>query len=649
MKKNLRIPALCLTFLFVVTVRQANAQDTWNRKADVGGGIRFGAVGFSIGKKAYIGTGAGVENNNAALKNDFWEYDPVSNTWSQKADFPGGRRYHGTGMAIGNKGYVGMGFASFNTNKTRDFWQYDPVKNAWQKKASFPGPPTSYTANFSIGNKGYVGTGRPDGASSTKQFWEYDAVKNKWTRKADFSGPARFAATGFSIGKRGYIGIGELGSERVVFLVDFWEYNPVTDKWTQRAPFKGGGRRLGTGFSIGKKGYMGLGSILGLSVGDLKNDFWEYDPTYNTWTQKPDYPGGTRQMAVGFSIHHKGYIGTGGALVANVGRVDFWEFNPGIKKKRSIVRVTIPGTSNPWLAGMPDGTTSDLGDFAPANSPVLIELQLWRGAHVEISEVTGMAAHGNEFPYTGPEGCLTFDPCYITNLSHDVGAEYGKSDLTAPINSLVGVFLNDKIPTYPAPPALDFSTPKSRDYLKLYPKLKQVFFIGNGKTTKGVQQEIIIPAGATRLYLGMMDGIEWTGNSGAFEATVKVVPHYFRKRFNHHHEKKPDYLIGHASVLDEESAEPVRNSFVVKVAPNPFRSVTRIQYEIPDDGHVSIAAFDAYGRLIRQLANSNHLMGVYTVDFDGSGLANGIYYFQVKHISKLKEVHITTNKIVLMK
>jgi len=34
--------------------------------------------------------------------------------------------------------------------------------------------------------------------------------------------------------------------------------------------------------------------------------------------------------------------------------------------------ITVPATADPWLAGMPNGTTADGGDVAPAESPVLI-------------------------------------------------------------------------------------------------------------------------------------------------------------------------------------------------------------------------------------------------------------------------------------
>ena len=47
---------------------------------------RYGAVGFSIGSKGFIGTGVDFFGN---YYNDFWEYNPATNTWTQKANFGG--------------------------------------------------------------------------------------------------------------------------------------------------------------------------------------------------------------------------------------------------------------------------------------------------------------------------------------------------------------------------------------------------------------------------------------------------------------------------------------------------------------------------------------------------------------------------------
>ena len=64
-------------------------------------------------------------------------------------------------------------------------------------------------------------------------------------------------------------------------LNDFWEYNPSTNTWTKKADFGGVGRVAAVGFSIGSKGYLGTGQtndyLAELSEETLKV-FWEYNP-----------------------------------------------------------------------------------------------------------------------------------------------------------------------------------------------------------------------------------------------------------------------------------------------------------------------------------------------------------------------------------
>jgi hypothetical protein len=101
-------------------------------------------------------------------------------------------------------------------------------------------------------------------------------------------------------------------------------------------------------------------------------------------------------------------------------------------------------------------------------------------------------------------------------------SEHGMSNMTGPLNALVGVFLNDNVPDNDGtiPPALDFSTQGERDYTAIKPELRQPFYIGNGQTSSGLQQNIIVPKGATRFYIATWDGHEWSNNLGGFTATV---------------------------------------------------------------------------------------------------------------------------------
>src|SRR5688572_27940160 len=95
-------------------------------------------------------------------------------------------------------------------------------------------------------------------SSGTVNFCEGDQVvltantgTDTWTRKSDFGGVARNEAVAFSIGNNGYIGLGKsYVSPRWVKYTDFWSYDPATDTWTQRADFEGESRENPVAFSV---------------------------------------------------------------------------------------------------------------------------------------------------------------------------------------------------------------------------------------------------------------------------------------------------------------------------------------------------------------------------------------------------------------
>lgn len=177
----------------------------------------------------------------------------------------------------------------------------------------------------------------------------------------------------------------------------------------------------------------------------------------------------------------------------------------------------VPGTSDLWLAGMPNGTTASL-DVAPAQSPKLVtEIAVVPGAAYSFS-ATGLVRNGpNPTVFVGPDGDFV--------IPHEFGVENGIAVLTAPLNSLIGVFLGAFQPNLSVAPAgLDFTTTASRNYLTLAPALKQPFFIGNGLTSTAAVQTITAPAGATRLFLGTQDGSGWYNNEGSFQVAVAPEP-----------------------------------------------------------------------------------------------------------------------------
>ncbi|MFN9461817.1 MAG: PEP-CTERM sorting domain-containing protein [Planctomycetota bacterium] len=177
------------------------------------------------------------------------------------------------------------------------------------------------------------------------------------------------------------------------------------------------------------------------------------------------------------------------------------------------VSVFVPGSANPYLAGMPNGTTAPGGDSAPGQSPLLVNgLNISQANYLSFS-ATGSASY-NSSSYYGPDGGLFYGSFFSR------GSENGISGLRVTVSSLIGVFLDSQLPTTsPAPSDLNFEV-LTRDFLTLSPELKQVFFIGDGRTSSSVIQKFYVPNGATRLFLGTADGTQWVNNGGGFNTDI---------------------------------------------------------------------------------------------------------------------------------
>ena len=226
----------------------------WTQKAGFPGPLVDDATSFVVGNKAYI-----------VVNDETWQYDQATDTWTAKAKVPTRPRQDAISFAINGKGYLGFGQVPNTTYEYYgDFWEYDPVADTWTQKASFKAGKRAYAAAFALSGKGYVCSGERLGAGGPpilNDLWEYDPVANVWTAKADFPGPPRVAGIGLggdALG-RGYVLTGITNSP---YLNDCWQYNPGTNTWAQffsigtQAEQQ---RGFAGGFVIGTHLYMGGG------------------------------------------------------------------------------------------------------------------------------------------------------------------------------------------------------------------------------------------------------------------------------------------------------------------------------------------------------------------------------------------------------
>jgi hypothetical protein len=78
--------------------------------------------------------------------------------------------------------------------------------------------------------------------------------------------------------------------------------------------------------------------------------------------------------------------------------------------------------------------------------------------------------------------------------------------------------------------------------------------------------------------------------------------------------------------------------------PNPFNPTTKIEYSVAQRSNVSLKIYDILGREVATLVNTERNPGNYTLNFDASKLASGIYLYKLTAGN-----YISTKKMVLLK
>ncbi|MFZ4589971.1 MAG: T9SS type A sorting domain-containing protein [Ignavibacteria bacterium] len=78
--------------------------------------------------------------------------------------------------------------------------------------------------------------------------------------------------------------------------------------------------------------------------------------------------------------------------------------------------------------------------------------------------------------------------------------------------------------------------------------------------------------------------------------------------------------------------------------PNPFNPSTTIKYSLPKDGFVSLKIYDITGREVKSLAGEVKKAGYYSVTFNASSLASGVYFYRIQ-----SNDYVMTKRMVLIK
>jgi xylan 1,4-beta-xylosidase len=78
--------------------------------------------------------------------------------------------------------------------------------------------------------------------------------------------------------------------------------------------------------------------------------------------------------------------------------------------------------------------------------------------------------------------------------------------------------------------------------------------------------------------------------------------------------------------------------------PNPFNPITQIKYSVPKISYITLKVYNLLGQEVASLMNGYQKAGNYEVIFDGSKLAAGVYFYQIKASN-----FVQTKKFTLLK
>ena len=89
-------------------------------------------------------------------------------------------------------------------------------------------------------------------------------------------------------------------------------------------------------------------------------------------------------------------------------------------------------------------------------------------------------------------------------------------------------------------------------------------------------------------------------------------------------------IVNKDNVVVKDDKKDKESYFEAKNYPNPFNPTTTITYTLPESAYVDLTVYDRLGREVTNLINENQSSGTHSVEFNGSSLPSGIYFYRIK-------------------
>ncbi len=267
------------------------------------------AVAFTHGGKGYV---FGGRDSTGTRSNRLWQYDPVSDTWSDLGETPLKPRVNAMAQVAGEQVYIGLGFNGYVYNDSsylRDFWRYTPATGDWERLADFPTTNTVHPVPYLVGDRIYAIY--PTGPGFSRDINIYDIPTDTWTTLEDNHHRAKAGSgiVGTTCQNRCFLG----GGFNTTNLDQWYEVDLTTDRWTKHRAIPHGARFLAACTADSRYIYIFGGRYWGgaLTAGHLYADILRFSPETEEWETCGTMPYGETENLVAFTIGAHIYFGLG--------------------------------------------------------------------------------------------------------------------------------------------------------------------------------------------------------------------------------------------------------------------------------------------------------------------------------------------------
>ena len=112
------------------------------------------------------------------------------------------------------------------------------------------------------------------------------------------------------------------------------------------------------------------------------------------------------------------------------------------------------------------------------------------------------------------------------------------------------------------------------------------------------------------------------------------------------------FTTGAATAVQASDGTIIKEFALHQSYPNPFNPSATISYALPVRSSVTLSVFNALGQRVATLVNGETEAGNYEVQFDGSGMASGVYFYRMQATDPSEgpgNAFVQTKKFILAK